>query len=80
MKEFDAIAKALESQFSTNIHSIAYNRDCDDYQLKEIINVPHRGVWRGLLHISQNNTFLLGGVEGKISMYDTKTLKLLDAI
>jgi len=75
---FKSICNVLESDFVTNVSFTTNHLDPSKIRLEELVQIPHPGVWCASEKIDKFDVFILGGRDGRISMYDSKTLRVLD--
>jgi len=75
-----SICSVLESDFVTNVSFTANHLDPNKIRLEELVQIPHPGVWLASEKIEKFDVFILGGREGRVSMYDSKTLRVLDVV
>jgi len=75
---FKSICNVLESDFVTNVSFTTNHLDPSKIRLEELVQIPHPGVWCASEKIDKLDVFILGGRDGRISMYDSKTLRVLD--
>jgi len=76
---FKSLCTVLESDFVTNVSFTTNHLDPSKIRLEELVQIPHPGVWCATEKIDKFDVFILGGRDGRVSMYDSKTLRVLDA-
>ena len=78
MVNFSSLCAILESDFVTNVSFTSNHLDPASVRLEEMVQIPHEGVSGAIEKIDQIGTFVLGSRDGKLSMFDSKTLRVLD--